>query len=66
MRKSYMRPDEMEAVSAFTSESTAQLRRKWTVAAFGMIAALACAAAPMQVVKDGRAIAQIVVPELAF
>lgn len=65
MRKSYMRPDEMEVVSAFMSESTAQLRRKWTVAAFGMIAALACAAAPMPLVKDGRAIAQIVVPELA-
>ncbi len=33
--------------------------------AFGMLAVVACSAAPMQLVKDGRSAAQIVVPELA-
>ena len=34
-------------------------------AAFGMLAAVACSAAPMQLVKGGRSAAQIVAPELA-
>ncbi len=33
--------------------------------AFGILAAVACPAAPMQLVKDGRSAAQIVAPELA-
>ena len=35
------------------------------VAAFGMLAALSCAATSVQLVRDGMAVAQIVVPETA-
>ena len=34
-------------------------------AAFGMLAAVVCSAAPVKLVKDGRSAAQIVAPELA-